>query len=89
MPPLADVLIAPDSLWQRMTSRGSRGTYSIGYVLLYILVRTLSMQLCDYGAERTLFIGSLAPTSSPSPAWQGEELSQARCLTAAEQIGSS
>ena len=77
-----DVLIAPTIPFGNADDLlGFPGTLSIGYDLLRSLVRTLSMQLYDYGARRFLFINGHGPNIKPISS-VCEELSRRGCLAA-------
>lgn len=77
-----DVLIAPTIPFGNADDLlGYPGTLSIGYDLLRSLVRTLSMQLYDYGARRFLFINGHGPNIKPISS-VCEELNRRGCLAA-------
>lgn len=77
-----DVLIAPTIPFGNADDLlGFPGTLSIGYDLLRSLVRTLSMQLYDYGARRFLFINGHGPNIKPISS-VCEELNRRGCLAA-------
>ena len=77
-----DVLIAPTIPFGNADDLlGFPGTLSIGYDLLRSLVRTLSMQLYDYGARRFLLINGHGPNIKPISS-VCEELNRRGCLAA-------